>query len=152
MHTNTNYSRDLLVTEASWTVSRSLSTLRSNSASPDASRLALYRAINSRLSSVPCSSTLNSRWNLRFSRPSSKHWNALLTQRRIRHQVQHTTQVGTQGNVRWAPVDCVPPPERTHDAPMYSQVANSYSLHLSLQQYNENTYKIQLIIHNTIKN
>ena len=66
MHANTNYSRDLL-TEASWTTSRSLSTFRSNSASPDASRLALYRAINSRSSSVPCSSTLNSRWNLRFS-------------------------------------------------------------------------------------
>ena len=83
MHANTNYSQDLL-TEASWTASRSLSTLLSNSASPDASRLALYRAINSRSSSIPCSSTLNSRWNLQFAFPSSKHWNALLTQRRIR--------------------------------------------------------------------
>ena len=101
MHANTNYSRDLL-TEASWTASRSLSTLRSNSASPDASRLALYRAINSRSSSVPCSSTLNSRWNLRFSRPSSKHWNALLTQWQIRHLRSPTRSSGQ--NSRECPV------------------------------------------------
>jgi hypothetical protein len=55
LYANTNYSRDLL-TDASWTASRTLDTERSISAIPEASRLALYWAISTRSSSV-CSST-----------------------------------------------------------------------------------------------
>jgi hypothetical protein len=83
LHANTNYTWNLL-TDASWTTSRTLDTERSIYAIPDASRLALHRAINSRSSSVPCNSTSDSRSILRLALHRARQSNAFLIQQQIR--------------------------------------------------------------------